>query len=135
MLFAPRRRLESTDCVEKLDFSRRSQFKRPCLIVTIACADEARRVKSKFSRPVNLRVFPHNRRKAVIRPAVVALALDSDRRSLFIKKHTQLDVMIGHGAVFSQWTVRRAMFEPTTSGLTKKEREAPLIREQPRAFP
>jgi hypothetical protein len=30
------------------------------LIVTIACADEARRAKSKFSRRVNLRVFPHN---------------------------------------------------------------------------
>jgi hypothetical protein len=32
------------------------------LIVTITCADEVRREKSRFSRPVILRVFPHNRR-------------------------------------------------------------------------
>src|SRR5580693_2790233 len=31
------------------------------LIVTITRADEVRRVKSRFSRPVILRVFPHNR--------------------------------------------------------------------------
>jgi hypothetical protein len=35
-------------------------------IVTIAWADEARRAKSKFSRLVNLRVCPHNRREADI---------------------------------------------------------------------
>jgi hypothetical protein len=32
------------------------------LIVTITRANEIRRVKSRFSRPVILRVFPHNRR-------------------------------------------------------------------------
>jgi hypothetical protein len=30
------------------------------LIVTMTCADEVRREKSRFSRPVILRVFPHN---------------------------------------------------------------------------
>jgi len=30
------------------------------LIVTITRADEVRREKSRFSRPVILRVFPHN---------------------------------------------------------------------------
>jgi hypothetical protein len=30
------------------------------LIVTITCADEVRREKLRFSRPVILRVFPHN---------------------------------------------------------------------------
>jgi hypothetical protein len=36
------------------------------LIVTITYADEVRRAKSRFSRPVILRVFPHNRREADI---------------------------------------------------------------------
>src|SRR5277367_3373558 len=30
------------------------------LIVTVTRADEVRRAKSRFSRPVSLRVFPHN---------------------------------------------------------------------------
>ena len=39
------------------------------LIVTIFCADEVRRAKSRFSRPIILRVFPHNRRQADIADA------------------------------------------------------------------
>jgi hypothetical protein len=36
--------------------------------VTITVQDEVRRVKSRFSRPVILRVFPHNPLIADIRP-------------------------------------------------------------------
>jgi hypothetical protein len=39
------------------------------LIVTITCADEVRREKSRFSRPVILRVFPHNPQIAVVHAA------------------------------------------------------------------